>query len=145
MRLSFGRRFLNGCRGGCNDPAHHGLGQAHLLSDLAEAMTSGTKLQHLFKVALDAWSSTDPPLRPRSGESGKSALRQAHSLLLGDDRQYRDHGVFEHATGIEVLFGEAAVPHAVSCQALEVLEGLEHALPAETVERPEQHKFELPA
>jgi hypothetical protein len=72
-----------------------------------------------------------------------TGFRQANPLLLGDGGQDRQHRVPERSDASEVLFLEGPPIDPVPGEALKVLEGLQDALPSETVERPEQNEVEL--
>ena len=69
----------------------------------------------------------------------------ADALLLRNYGEDRDDGLQEHAAGIEILRGEAAIADAVLREILQASKCFGHSLPTETVEAPEQHQLKLPA
>jgi len=88
-------------------------------------------------IADHLWTTAHAPLSPRPSQPSQRPLRQAHPLLLRDDGEDADDSIAEHAAGVEVLFCVAPEANTVAGQGLEMLQGLEDALTAEAVERPE--------
>lgn len=82
------------------------------------------------------------PLGPHPRQPGLGPLAQPHPILLGNGGQEADDVILEHAGAVEELLGEGLELHPGGGQLLQVVQRFGHALPAEAVERPEQHRVE---
>jgi hypothetical protein len=71
------------------------------------------------------------------------SLGNPDTLLFCNRGQDGDYGVFENPARIEVLLGEATVVHAIGCEPVEMLEGLEDTFAREPINRPEKQNFKL--
>ena len=85
-------------------------------------------------------AAADPTGPPGLCEAGVHPLAEPDALLLCDRGQDRQNGVLEDPAGIQVLLRETAIADAVLRKPLEVVQRLEHSLPAEPVQGPKQHQ-----
>lgn len=84
------------------------------------------------------------PAGPGPGETSFGALADPLRLHLRERcHDGQEDVTHELVVGGEVLFGVGVKVDAVDLEPLQVADGLRHALPAEAVQRPEQHQVEL--
>jgi len=102
-------------------------------------------LKNPVPVARDARSAPDTTLRPSEFKSRNRAFAEPDALLFRYGSKDSDHGVTEHAAGIQVLLCERPEADTVGCQALKMLQRLEHALSTESVQCPKKNGVKLAA
>ena len=81
-------------------------------------------------------------LGPCDGQTCPCAFGSFDALLFGQGRHDPDHSLPEDAAAIEERLREGSEANTIRFQSVKVLERLQYALTAETVESPEQHQIE---
>ena len=82
------------------------------------------------------------PFTFRPAQTGNNPLREPRVFLFGDRGQDRDDRVAEQSRSIEILLTVTLPAHTVAIEQLQVLERLERALAAESVQSPEKNNIE---
>jgi hypothetical protein len=124
------------------DCGYGGLGQTELARDTAERTSRRTQRAHFRAIANYTRSSEFRAVPPGAFKTGNCSFTQSDTLLLGDRREDRQHGIPEGSARVKVFLGEAAPIHAPTVQPLKVLKCFEHAFAAEAIQRPEQDQVE---
>lgn len=122
-----------------------GVTKFEFFRDRAEASAGAPEFAHGFRFAFRCLGPSERlTVRARALKSGSDTFRLAHGFLLCERGEDADDGISEHAGRVDVLLGQRAKSVTVIAEALQVSEGGEHALTAESVERPKEHKVEVP-
>src|ERR1035438_4820513 len=120
----------------------------HVVHGIQNAPMHGLEaVAHIGQCASDDVcfrATPDPALNLGTLQTGYGALTEANTFLLRHCGEDADHSFFEDASAVQILLCERPIADAIACEPLKVVQRLYGAFTAQPVERPEEHKVELP-
>src|ERR1700760_2070197 len=128
-----------------SDCGHRGVARLNHPRHLVDAHAGRQSLAHgLLPFGIEPGPAEGLTLRTYPFEPGSRPLTDANTLLLRERGHHRQHNIPHHLVVCrEQRLCIAVKTYTVVCEPLEVADGWPHALAAEAVQRPAQHKIEL--